>query len=166
MAKTRDGSTTSTRNEESQGPRTPNLVGMNVEGQPIPLQVIPPLNSQPVEVLRLPWKGSTEIEESNPENMEPVQPEHNGTSGGIDMHVPPTEGNTSKNPNATTDFAKRVESTDTLINSTGGDKEGINVDSPPLEGENVEGDMEGCDSEKLLVVIKESHQVSRTPLVK
>ncbi|GAA0146499.1 hypothetical protein LIER_06433 [Lithospermum erythrorhizon] len=87
------------------------------------------------------------MEEPNPENMKPVQQEHSGTSGGMNMHVPPTESNTGKNPNSATDF---VESTETLINPTGGDNEGVNIDSPPLEGENVEGDKKGCDFGKMV----------------
>ncbi|GAA0179159.1 hypothetical protein LIER_42204 [Lithospermum erythrorhizon] len=140
----------STRKEEGHTFRTPNLVGMIVDGQPIPLQVIPPLNSQLAEILRLPWKENTEIEEPNPENMKSVQPEHSGSSGRMNMHVPSIESNTGKDSNSVVNFVERVESTKTLINPTGSGKEGINVDSPPLYGENVEEDKKGCDSEKLV----------------
>ncbi|GAA0153038.1 hypothetical protein LIER_43206 [Lithospermum erythrorhizon] len=149
MVKTRYGSSASNRNERGQTSRTPNLKEMTADGQPIPLQVIPPLNSQPMEILRLPWKDNAEIKELNPEHMEPIHPEHSDTSGGMNMHVPPTESTTSKNPNSEIDFVKRVQSTETLINPTGGDKEGVHVDSQPLEGENVVGEKKDGESGKV-----------------
>ncbi|GAA0146500.1 hypothetical protein LIER_06434 [Lithospermum erythrorhizon] len=51
MVKTRSGSTASIRNEEGHTFRTLNLIGMTVDGQPISLLVIAPLNSQPAEIL-------------------------------------------------------------------------------------------------------------------
>ncbi|GAA0164446.1 hypothetical protein LIER_39785 [Lithospermum erythrorhizon] len=81
--------------------------------------------------------------------MEPIYPEHSDTSGGMNMHVPPTESNTGKNPNTGIDFVERVESTEALIDPTGSDKEGVNVDSQPLIGENVVGEKKDGESGKV-----------------
>ncbi|GAA0151660.1 hypothetical protein LIER_10336 [Lithospermum erythrorhizon] len=122
--------------------RNRNLRGQTSYGQPIPLQVIPHLNSQPTELLRLPWKENAEIEELNREHIEPIHLQQSDTNRGMNMHVPPTESTTGKNPNPKINFVEREESTETLINPTRGDKEGVYVDFESLEAENEVGEKE------------------------
>ncbi|GAA0154056.1 hypothetical protein LIER_12147 [Lithospermum erythrorhizon] len=121
---------------------------MTADGQPIPLQVIPPRSNQQAEihaqipeVLLLPWKGNVALEEQNSEHGEQSQPDQSETNEGMGMHVLPTEDDSGNNLIPDSNSAERVASNKTLISPIGGNQEGTNVDSQRIEVENVVGNV-------------------------